>query len=201
MKQKTLNTKIIIGSITAAILIILASLNPVIGNQDTTKDTTITSPLFRIRIERAVDAEKENILQRRFIGMGEDNKIAFTSQDLESEIFTQVMYKVCTMNDENFQKFVDLSINKLLQEESITENEVPKVKELFLFFRQNPEEIEKFPLHKIDEDLINLYTSSCVSIKDVCSTIDHTPISCLIIMVILIVTFPIWFPIYTLQNF
>lgn len=200
MKQKTLNTKIILGNISAAILIILASLNPIIATQDTKKDSTITSPLFRIRIERAVDTIGENVLQRRYIGMGENNKIAFTSQDLESEIFIQVMYKVCTMNDENFKKFVELSINKLFQEKSITEKEVPKLKELFLYFRQNPEEIEKFPLQKIDEDLINLYTSSCVSIKE-CSTISSTPISCLIVMMILIITFPIWFPIYTLQNF
>jgi hypothetical protein len=199
MKQKALNTKVILGNIGAVILIVLSSLNPVLGNQDTKKGSAITSPLFRIRIDRAVDTEEETVLQRRFIGMGEDNKIVFKSQHLESEIFIQVMYTVCTMNDESYKKFVELSVNKLLQEDSITENDVPKLKELFLYFRENPNQIEKFPLDKIDEDLVNLYTSSCVTLHD-CSTIFYTPISCLIIMVMLIVTFPIWFPIYTLQN-
>ena len=200
MKKENPKIKLMFGSIIFVIFILLTSLNPVVGSPSKEISSNLISPLFRIRIERAVDLEVTNVIQRCFIGMGKNSEILFTSQDLKSELFVQVMYKVCTMDDENFKKFVKLTINKLLQEESIKKNEVPKLKELFNNFRKNPDQIAKFPIDKIDRDLVNLYTSGCNTYY-YCSTISHTPISCLIMMVILIATFPIWFPIYILSNF
>ncbi len=200
MKKEIPKIKVIFGCFLFVICIVLTSLNPIVGGLTEKKSSAITSPLFRIRIERAADLKEGNILQRCFIGMGRSREILFASRDLESELFVQIMYKVCTMDDENFKKFVELTINKLLQEKSIKENEVPQLKKLFITFRNNPDQIEKFPIDAIDRDLVNLYTSSCNTWHD-CSTIFHTPLSCLIMMVILIVTFPIWFPIYTLNNF
>jgi hypothetical protein len=200
MKKEIRKLKVIFGCMLFLICILVTTLNPVIGSLDKKINSNVTSPLFRIRIKRAANLEEENIQKRCFIGMGEHKEILFSARNLESELFVQVMYKVCTMDDENFKRFVELTINKLLQEKSIKENEVPKLKELFSTFRKNPDQIEKFPIDTIDRDLVNLYTSCCNTWHD-CSTIAYTPISCLIMMVILIATFPIWFPIYTLRNF
>jgi hypothetical protein len=201
MKKENPKIKMMFGSIIFVIFILLTSLNPVVGSPSKEISSNLISPLFRIRIERAADLEVTNVLHRCFIGMGENRENLFAPRrDLESELFVQVMYKVCTMDNENFKKFVKLTINKLLQEESIKKNEVPKLKELFNNFRKNPDQIAKFPIEKIDRDLVNLYTSSCNTYHG-CSTVDYTPISCLIMIVILIATFPIWFPIYALSKF
>lgn len=62
--------KILILSISAAVLLVIASFSSVIGTDTTRSSGEVRSPLFAIRTQRSVDTENQQSVQTSYLGKG-----------------------------------------------------------------------------------------------------------------------------------
>ena len=186
-------------SIGSAIIIILASFASVAGFQTIKSTSKKDSPLFSIRIHRATDQLHSDIVASEYIGKRKTTAIPFPTKNYTLIIFQKTIDGISKMDDFTFNKFVNAAISKLIKSNMVKEEDLVMIEELFKFVRENPEEAKKYPFDMKKHS----YTSGCPP-----PTFDETPEWCFIIFMvlcILIVTFPIWFPIYALyvvkENF
>lgn len=185
---------IIIGSICVLAILILVSFTSVVGYQSTKNKNAKTSPLFNIRTGRAIDQENEDFMCD-YIGKSEVMTIFFPPKNNTIMLFQKAIDSISKMDDLAFNRFVDKVINKLCESNVVIDEDLLKIKELFHFLRDNPEDAKKYPFDLKKHS----YTIGCPS-----PTFQETPESCFklfVILGILIVTFPIWFPIYLLMKF
>ena len=195
MKQKRMNKKIMLGSIVAVVIIVLTAFTSVVGFQ-TTKSTIIKgSPLFSVRTQRATNTQDSKTITSEYIGKRNPIAIPFPPKNTASLLFQNAVDGISTMDDLTFNKFLDAAINKLHQSNKVKDEDLLMIRGLFQFVRKNPEEAKKYPFDLKKHS----YTGSCPP-----PTFDETPEWCFtlfVILVILIVTSPIWFPIYALYVF
>ena len=190
MKQKSVNNRIILGSIVSAIIIISAAFTSVGSFQTIKSNYEKNSPLFSIRINRATDQLHSEIVTSDYIGKRGAIDIPFPTKNYSLILFQKTIDGISGMDDLTFNKFVNAAIVKLVESNMVKEEDISTIEELFKFVRENPDEAKKYPFDMKKHS----YTIGCPP-----PTFDETPEWCFTIFVfvcILIVTFPIWFPIY-----
>lgn len=184
-----------IGSIAVAAIIVLISFTSVVGFQ-TTKSTVIKdSPLFIIRAQRAIKQPSKEVMTTEYIGKRKTITISFPEKNSALLLFQRVIDEISTMKDTTFSKFLDETINKFHESQMVKEKDLPTIKQLFQFLRDHPEEAKKYPFDLKKHSL----TMGCPP-----PTFVNTPKECFIFALffaIIVVTFPIWSPIYMIYIF
>lgn len=102
---KGIDRKIIIGSTITIVLIILASIIPVIGVQTLKIDSSEASPLFNIRTQRATDTESQQTFRSNYIGKDRNIDIPLTFQT-RATVVHNIIKRINEMDDASFEKFL-----------------------------------------------------------------------------------------------
>ncbi len=182
--------KIIISSIISIALLIVATLTSVVGyKSDETNEKE--SPLFDIRIKNIIQKDSENF-NYNYIGNNKDLPIFFPIKDRSIKAFQKAIDRISKMNDQTFSRFVKKACNKLCDSNAVADEDLPKVKDLFNFIRNNPVDAKKYPFDMKKHS----YTIGCPP-----PTLYGTPETCFplfVILGILLITLPIWLPILIL---
>jgi hypothetical protein len=119
MEKKTL-----IITISAAVLLVIASFSSVIGSTDDQSSQKVESPLFTVRTQRSIHTDNEQTIQSHYLGKGLNSHLfSLTQPSLNSALDRTV--KMLNANPDFFAKFLKtLSSNPrviaLLQENGMT---------------------------------------------------------------------------------
>jgi len=98
------NKKIIIGlSIIACIVLVLASLSPVVGFHSVKSNSAISSPLFNVRTKRAINEESRDITSD-YVGKGK--LWSFPIRDSRTVLVQKFINTIRTMNKNTFDRFI-----------------------------------------------------------------------------------------------
>jgi hypothetical protein len=182
--------KIIISSIIIIILLISATLTSVVGykSDETNK---IESPLFNIRIKNVIQKDNENY-KYNYIGKNKDLPIFFPIKDRTINAFQKAVDSISKLNEQTFTRFVKKACNKLHDSNVVADEDLPKIKDLFNFIRNNPVDAKKYPFDMKKHS----YTIGCPP-----PTLYGTPETCFplfVLLGLLLITLPIWLPILIL---
>ena len=129
------NKLLVGGSAIAVVVLVLASLSPVVG-YNSVETSAKDSPLFNVRTNRAINKESK-ALTSDYIGKGDI--LPFPNRNKKIAQLQQVIDKISKMNNENFNRMTYLLKNRIahLNEEfKYTADEI--ISTLFLM-RDNPE--------------------------------------------------------------
>ena len=195
MKQTDMNKKIMICCIGTIIIIVLTSFTSVVGFQTTRSTLIKDTPLFSIRSQRATNRLAKRIVTSEYIGKRKTITISFPEKNSTLLLFQKTIDGISTMNDKTFTKFLDATISKFRESSLIKEKDLPKIKQLFQFLRDHPEEAKKYPFDMKKHS----YTMGCPP-----PTFVNTPKECflgVIYFTILLASFLIWYPIYLMYLF
>ncbi len=143
---------LLISSYLSAIILIFVSFTSVIGYQYTSSDAKGLSPLFNIRIQRAIDLADKDI-QYEYLGKGEENSILFPIRDREVSLIYQAINKFNHMDDGllrfNIQQINQMYLIKDMKIENL-QGIINKLEQIL----QNNEEI----IQNLHDDLDNPIT-------------------------------------------
>lgn len=119
MEKKTL-----IVTISAAVLLVIASFSSVIGSNDQQSSQKIESPLFAVRTQRSVHTDSEQTIQSHYLGKGLNSHLFRPIQPSLNSALDRTI-KMLNMNPDFFAKLLKtLSSNPrviaLLQENGMT---------------------------------------------------------------------------------
>ena len=187
-----MNKKILLGCIGAIVIIMLASFSSVIGEQTRNSSEMKDSPLFHIRTLRATDNPNGEAITTDYIGKGKSITLPLSTHSNTQLFFRKAIESINKIDEASFNNFLETAVNKLRESEMVNKEDIPKLEELFHFLRKNPDEVKNYPVVERKSEQLKLWTSGCQTIN--CYTLQDTPILCFI----LLVTFPIWFPILML---
>jgi hypothetical protein len=130
----------------AVVIIVLASLTSVIGQQATRSSDKKYSPLFHIRTQRAADIQTNKIITSRYVGKGKTIPIslpALYDKQSQSEIISD---KIGKMTGQEFERFVGQVISSALKKNIIKEYQIKEIVHAFNEIRNGPKGW-KFPGH------------------------------------------------------
>lgn len=147
-----MNKKILaIGSIIACIVIVIAGLSPVVG-YNSVESSAKESPLFGIRTRRAINEEQEGLIYN-YLRKGE--LMPFPTRDGGNIITQRVLDRISKMNDNAFNKFIDLVIHYLGKSQDIDTQEIIKTLHQI---RESPSDVK---IHISDGEDNRLATEGC----------------------------------------
>lgn len=195
MKQTDMNKKIMIRCIGTIIIIVLTSFTSVVGFQTTRSTLIKDTPLFSIRSQRATNRLAKRIVTSEYIGKRKTITISFPEKNSTLLLFQKTIDGISTMNDKTFTKFLDATISKFRESRMVKEKDIPKIKQLFQFLKDHPEEAKKYPFDLKKHS----YTMGCPP-----PTFVNTPKECFLVALyftILLASFLIWYPIYLIYLF
>lgn len=190
--NKRMNKKILLGCIGAIVIIMLASFSSVIGEQTRNSSEMKNSPLFHIRTLRNTDNSNRVAITTDYIGKGKSITLPLSTHSKAQLFFRKAIESINKIDEASFNNFLKTAVNKLRESEMVNKEDIPKLEELFHFLRKNPDEVKNYPVVERKSEQLKLWTSGCQTIN--CYTLQDTPILCFI----LLVAFPIWFPILIL---
>ena len=188
-----MNKRIFIGCLIAIAVLIGLSFTSVSGYNNVESNQK-NSPLFDIRINSAIQKDSKPFTSN-YLGKSKQNVIYFPQKDNKLNSFRKAIEGISEMNARTFTRFVDKVTEKLCESNQVLHEDIPKIKQLFDFLRSNPEDAKKYPFDLKKHS----YTIGCPT-----PTFDDTPEFCFALFAIislLILTFPIWFPIYIVLKF
>jgi hypothetical protein len=119
MEKKTL-----IITISAAVLLVIASFSSVIGSNDDQLSPKVESPLFTVRTQRSIHTDNEQTIQSHYLGKGLNSHLFRPTQPSLNSALDRTV-KMLNANPDFFAKFLKtLSSNPrviaLLQENGMT---------------------------------------------------------------------------------
>jgi len=181
-----MKNKIKVICILAATIIILSGFTTVLGVQTTDTKEKNESPLFDLRTKRLVDNINSDSATFEYIGKGKTSNVLhiLKSNRMDS---SDAVYRLKSMNDAEFDKFVNLVIIKLLEEKHIDKKDIPEAVNSLNYIRENPELLK--------ED--GLITSYLCTIKRTCPTGGNNPNPLCRIMLVIYLIF-VAFPLLTI---
>ena len=103
-----MKSKLLVGSITIVVILIMLSFNSVVGYSSVRSTTGIESPLFKVRTNRAIGGESK-ILTSNYFGRG--NTLPFPKRDDKAVMIQKVVDGIRTMDDKTFESFITSLIN------------------------------------------------------------------------------------------
>jgi len=151
-----MNKKIVMGSIGAAIILILVSFTTVIAFQSTDSSKVAFSPLFKVRSKRAIDTENNDNIIFNYIGMGKKGIIPISTLDSKSLQLQKNLNKIFSMGKYDFNRFVDYFINIY----KLGNSDAAKVKVEFQYLKDNPDLLDNIINNDNSKLFLNEITSS-----------------------------------------
>ncbi len=150
--------KISFGGIIAVVLISLTSITPVISFQTDNTYSTVVSPLYNIRTERAINRANQDALLSNYIGKGKIVKIPFTFQT-RVLIIGNIIQRIKQIDNGIFYKL----LTYLLQENHDSDEIPAEIVEMLTIVNEVTD-VES------DQEHEKLSTVLCQTLK--CHTID-----------------------------
>jgi len=130
-----MNKKILaIGSIIACIIILLASLSPVVG-YNSARSSVGNSPLFTVRTNRAINEESVS-LTCDYVGKG--NIFQIPARDSKTVQIQKMIDTIKSMDDKTFLKFVVLVAERYKQPLTDIEVGLEEILAVFYLIRETP---------------------------------------------------------------
>jgi hypothetical protein len=119
-----MNKKILVISISAAVLLVVASFSSVIGTDDGKSTSKIESPLFMVRTQRSISNADQTRVQSHFLGKGLTSNLFITAKPSLATSIDRTI-KLLNQNPIFFAKFLEtITVNPrvrtLLQENGIS---------------------------------------------------------------------------------
>jgi hypothetical protein len=142
---ETMNTKVLVGgSITAVILIVLASFTSVVGYTSVNDTEVVDSPLFSIRSQRALDVNGQDVIECDYVGKDKDIFIPFQKRDTKTVVVQKVIEVIYRMNDETFDNFKIHLIQHLSNNDKFKFLDSQDIIHSLEMLRENPDKINNY---------------------------------------------------------
>jgi hypothetical protein len=100
-------------SILAVVLLVLGSLSNVVGYQSIQSSGMNDSPLFSVRTKRAINQVGQTIVTSDYLGKGKTFNIKFPTQQSKTLLLQQLIERIRTMTDNEFNKFISQTVSEL----------------------------------------------------------------------------------------
>jgi hypothetical protein len=110
---------LIVVSICAVVILVLASLSNVVGYQSVKSTVVNDSPLFQTRTQRATN-QQQNILTFQYLGKGNGNLLRFPIRDNETESLKRAIEIISKMDDKTFLQFTEKCIQRVRQIDTLS---------------------------------------------------------------------------------
>ena len=159
---KEIDKKIILGSIIAVVLITLTSITPVLGLQTNKTSSSVASPLFSIRTERAIRRESQNALTSNYIGKESRVRIPLTFHT-RATISRNIIQRIKEIDDKTFDKLLAY----ITQETHNSDDLPPEILQAVYIIREETEKAMQQEYTKLDTVLCE--TLNCQTIR--CNTV------------------------------
>ena len=177
------NKLLVGGSAIAVVVLVLASLSPVVGFHSVKSTSFKDSPLFSVRIKR-VNNEEQDALTCDYVGRGKICNLLLPKRDTQMETIERAINMISKMDEKTFNHFILITINKLLSDNLIEHKHIERVRETLVNIRNDPNIIMKYLPYEND-DSIKLYS------KDVCPPLTVFQ-GCILFLLVLIIGLPIY---------
>ena len=136
-----MDTKSLIGvSLCAVVLLVLASLSNVVGYQSVKSTVVNDSPLYKTRTQRATN-QQTNSITSQYLGKGKGNLLRFPMRDNQIEILNKVIESIKKMDDETFERFTQLCIQKTRRDNTFIDTDPREIKQILYALRTQPNRI------------------------------------------------------------
>lgn len=146
-----MNKKIVMGSIGAAIILILVSFTTVIGFQSTDSSKVKLSPLFQIRTKQIIDDEKLEKMESNYLGKNSNNIIPFSIDTSKNRMIQTMITRIQRMDTTEFSALKQLLLQKCREDSKLNhqleliENELEKI-------RENLELLKNFIVSRVEKN-------------------------------------------------
>jgi len=128
---------LILVSICAVVLLVIASLSNVVGYQSVKSNTVDDSPLFKTRTQRATN-QQQNIFTSQYLGMGKGNLLQFPIRDNRTEQLKKAIEFISKMDDKAFARLTELCIQKVRQDNSLRDTNPNDIEKALYLLRTKP---------------------------------------------------------------
>ncbi len=134
-----MDKKTLIGvSICAVVLLVLGSLNNVVGYQSVKSTTVNDSPLFQTRTQRATN-QQQNSITSQYLGMSKGNLLKFPYRDNRTEQLKKAIELISKMDDKTFAQFTELCIQRAKQDSTFLDTNSNEIIRTLNLLRTTPE--------------------------------------------------------------
>lgn len=147
-----MNKKILIGSIGAAIIIILTSFSSAVGVKDTESAYGGNSPLYDTRLQSTVNSKGGVAITSEYLGKGETSNICVPEANGPQVPLQKIINKISKMNDNQFKGFLDSVIARLIAVKCIEQEDAPKVVNSLNYARSNPSILKGVSLEENEKE-------------------------------------------------
>jgi len=136
--------KLLLGSIGAVAILILVSFINAVGYQSV-KSTTVPSPLFNVRTQRATN-QQQNIITSQYLGMGKENelKVFISSRNNERILLQKALNRLYRMDDATFTKFIEKVLFWVSTQDEYKDVNVSQLIIVLHQIKENPTIFEKY---------------------------------------------------------
>jgi len=161
-----MKNKILLGSIAAVIVIVLASYTSVVGFQSTKLKHIRVSPVFDIRAKRAIEKESHTSFTCDYIGKESMHTLVIPSRNSNGQRAQKIIETIAKMNDHQIEELVNLILQYQQKDDGLNDINVSKITYVLHYIKDNPEKVKDVLLHNNDIAL-----SDCIIITILLSII------------------------------
>jgi hypothetical protein len=138
--REDMNTKILVGSIGAVVILILVSFTTVVGVQSTPSGSMNISPLFEYRTKNAIK-KTQDVFHSRYIGMGDGINIPLSGKDERVKLVLTFIENIIQMDENTFSTLLVYCINHLTKDSTFKNTNIAEIISGLRNLRKNPESI------------------------------------------------------------
>ena len=136
-----MNKKILIGgSAIAVVVLVLASLSPVVG-YNSVESSVKDSPLFAVRTKRAIQKDADTLICN-YIGQGKT--FLFPNRNSRMVLLQKVIERISRMDDKTFNRIIYSTINDIMKDNTIGDININKIITDFYYLKTNPEILKRY---------------------------------------------------------
>jgi hypothetical protein len=151
---------LIVVSLCAVVLLVLASLSNVVGYQSVKSTAVNDSPLFQTRTQRATN-QQQNSITSQYLGMRKDILWQFPMRDNRTEQLRKVIDVIRKMGDKTFAQFTELCIQKARQDDTLRDLNRYEIVQALLLLKTNPEAIINSYTIRNNQDSLRTEFTQC----------------------------------------
>ena len=146
-------------SICAVVLLVLGSLSNVVGYQSAQSYGVNESPLFSLRTQKA-NNQLKSVISSQYLGKGKDALLQFPIRDNKTELLKKAIEIISKMDDKTFERFTELCIQRLRQNNTVSETNPNEISQILRQFRTKPETIINSFINRNNQNITssNYYT-------------------------------------------
>lgn len=134
--------KSLIGvSFVVVILIVLGSLSNVIGYQSVQSSFVSESPLYSLRIKRAINQHQSSNITLHYLGKGKVTLLKLPIRNSRIELLKKSIEIISKMDNKTFKRFIELCIQRIRQNNTFSETTPNEISQILHQLRTKPETI------------------------------------------------------------